>query len=65
MLLVISPAGIDCVTRNFSYRLLVSYSQAAQIDPELRHACYFMIDTYKSQNVNRTQCDIYDDHMII
>ena len=24
-----------------------------------------MIDTYKSQNVNRTQCDIYDDHMII
>ena len=24
-----------------------------------------MIDTYKSQNVNSTQCDIYDDHMII
>ena len=24
-----------------------------------------MIDTYKSENVNRTQCDIYDDHMII
>ena len=24
-----------------------------------------MIDTYKSQNVNRTQCDIYDDHMIL
>ena len=48
MLLVISPAGIDCVTRNFSYLLLVSYSQAAQ---------------YKRQNVNKTQCDIYDDHV--
>ena len=34
MLLVISPAGIDFVTRNFSYRVLVSYSQAAQFDPE-------------------------------
>ena len=34
MLFVISPAGIDYVTRNFSYRLLVSYSQAAQFDPE-------------------------------
>ena len=63
-LLVISPAGIDCVTRNFSYRLLVSYSQAAQFDPENTLA-NFMIDTYKSQNVNRIQCDIYDDHMII
>ena len=24
-----------------------------------------MTDTYKSQNVNRIQCDLYDDHMII
>ena len=24
-----------------------------------------MIDTYKSENVNMTQCDIYDNHMII
>ena len=49
MLLVISPAGMDCVTRDFSYRLLISYSQAAQFDQENTLAT--MIDTYKSQNV--------------
>ena len=51
MLLVISPAGIDCVTRNFSYRLFVSCSHAAQSDPENILATSFMIDTYKSQQV--------------
>ena len=51
ILLVISPAGIDCVTRNFSCRLLVSCSEATQFDR--KYAWYFMIDTYKSWNVNR------------
>ena len=34
MLLVVSPVGIDFVTRNFNYGLLVSCSQAAQFNPE-------------------------------
>ena len=66
MLLVILPVGIDYVTRNFSYRLLVSRKQAAQRDLENMFSTWYLQEwTYKNENVNKTQYDTYDNHMII
>ena len=45
MLLVTSPVGIECVTRNFSYRSLVSCSQAAKFDPDNMLATSWLIPT--------------------
>ena len=63
------------VTRNFACRNRPCYSLfQLSVTRKLltscsiwsrKHASYFMIETYKSQNVNNTQFDIYDDHMIL